>query len=469
MAPDGPAVDRLREYLRQLPPGARTLLIKELERARLRGDEIPGGEILLQEVRSAVRGTHDGAPRIGAAERLFFRPLEPFLCDDDPSHKHRGCIARASLETIWGWIRRDVLPNEAKSYSEQANRALGADASDRAEQLARAFQDKVAERIQAMLASGRSDERAMWRMAGQVGTPNALDDVGDLAAILRARDGLAALDNRLPGQISHFADAQLEGARAMLDSPLGPRAEGLLYGLILVKGRLACPWQLIRIAIKAADSDDATRIAATPYAAAVTVVLDDVAGMVRALRASLKRGANNTATTLLKSIHDAARGLRTELDLQADSPWGRQLTAIRVEISSLLKTQIESLPGCVRRLLRPRPASEMAIGNLDAGEVAETEALLEFGGLCRNFAGELAISETALRTFNELQLYLDTSTQGLLDGLRNSTAADRSFRQSQVDAAVRFCAKVFGREYASLLIKAAEVAANSERKAAARA
>jgi hypothetical protein len=55
--------------------------------------------------------------------------------------------------------------------------------------------------------------------------------------------------------------------------------------------------------------------------------------------------------------------------------------------------------------------------------------------------------------------------RALLDGLRHAGPADRSFRQSQVDAAVRFCAKVFGQEYASLLGKAAEVAGSAERKA----
>ena len=50
--------------------------------------------------------------------------------------------------------------------------------------------------------------------------------------------------------------------------------------------------------------------------------------------------------------------------------------------------------------------------------------------------------------------------------LRNSGDNERAFRQSQVDAAVRFCAKVFGQEYASLLTKAADVASHSERKAA---
>jgi hypothetical protein len=73
------------------------------------------------------------------------------------------------------------------------------------------------------------------------------------------------------------------------------------------------------------------------------------------------------------------------------------------------------------------------------------------------------------RCLHELEQYLDTGTQALLDGLRNAGPGDLPFRQSQIDAAVRFCAKVFGQEYASLLAKAAEVAAQRERKAPARA
>jgi hypothetical protein len=98
--------------------------------------------------------------------------------------------------------------------------------------------------------------------------------------------------------------------------------------------------------------------------------------------------------------------------------------------------------------------------------VAETEALIGFVGACRNFAGELAISEMTLRTFQELQQYLDTGTRTLLDALRGAGDADRPFRKSQVDAAVRFCARAFGKDYASLLAKAAELAVNAERKAA---
>ena len=73
---------------------------------------------------------------------------------------------------------------------------------------------------------------------------------------------------------------------------------------------------------------------------------------------------------------------------------------------------------------------------------------------------------------SELQNFFDSGTQMLIDGLRSASRAERPARESQVDAAVRFCAKVFGPDYASVLAKAAEVAANTanqreaERKAA---
>jgi hypothetical protein len=80
---------------------------------------------------------------------------------------------------------------------------------------------------------------------------------------------------------------------------------------------------------------------------------------------------------------------------------------------------------------------------------------------CRHYANELAINETAARTHSELTLYLEMGTRVLLDSLRHAGDADRPFRQSQVDAAIRFCGTEFGAEYAGLLAKASEVAAHS--------
>jgi hypothetical protein len=173
---------------------------------------------------------------------------------------------------------------------------------------------------------------------------------------------------------------------------------------------------------------------------------------------------------LLKGIHDAARGLRTEIDLANDSPWSRRLAAIRSEVSDILKGEIESLNGRVRRLVRPRPAKEIAPNStVDQGDLQDTETLIEFVGACRAYASELAVNELTARTWSELEHYLDTTTNTLVENLRNAGAAERPFRQSQLDAAVRFCAKVFGEEYAQVLVKARDSAACAERKVAAKA
>ena len=130
----------------------------------------------------------------------------------------------------------------------------------------------------------------------------------------------------------------------------------------------------------------------------------------------------------------------------------------------------ESTPGRVRRLLRPRPAKDIPLGSaLDADDLREVEALIGFVDACRKYAGELALNEMTLRTFSEVQQYLDASSHALLDGLRNAGEGDRRFRQSQMNAAVRFGGKVFGADYAATLNKAVELAsaASIERTAKA--
>jgi hypothetical protein len=456
--------EKLRQYLLELTPEARALLASELERAQLRGEAPPGASAILEQLRAATRREGRKLPRVGNPQRLFFAVVEPFLIDDSPATKHRGRIPRPSLDPIWGWIRRDLMLREARTYTEQVQMLLAANEKNGAEQVARAFQDLVEQRLQECLVGAKGDEKALRRIAGQVGTPHALDELRELAAILRVRDALGVIASRLPPAISNLADEQLENVKALLDSPIGRHRDVFLYALLIVMSRLGSPWQLIRLAIHAASSDVAERIAATPFAIAVDIVLGDLDRMIANLRDALKTGQGDIAD-LLKNIHDAARSLRTEIDLSVESAWGRQLAAARAETARLLEAEIDNLPSLVRRLLRPRNGRD-AIAPLDSIDVDEVETKLALAATCRNYAGDLAVSEATRRVHSELQIFFDSGTQVLLDRLRTSPTAERALRQSQADAAIRFCAKLFGAEYAGLLAKAADIAAKGEQKAA---
>lgn len=464
-----PAVEQLRQFLRELKPGARALLIAELERSILRGGDGSGSELILTELRRSFRDSGANTNRIGDHVRLFFQPLEPFLVDDVPDHKHRGRIARPTLEPIWLWLSNSIMRTEAAVYAEAVESALLIGDSAKAEALADTFQAQAAERMRAAIAAFGNSEKGRRQLAAQLGTPRGLEDAQAVIGVLEARDDLALLGARLPGHFTLLAGAPLENVKAQLDTMLTTKPNVLLYALVLVMNRMAASWQLIRLATKAAGSDDAQRVAGTPYGIAVTIVLAEVERMIRELAADLKSGRGIAVAAMLKDVHDAVRGLRTELDLAVDSAWGRQLATMRADISKLLSAEIELVPGRVRRLLRLRPAKDIAPNSrVDAGEVDEVEMLIGLIVVCRNYAGELAVSEVTQRTFSELQQLLDTGTRTLLDGLRAARDGDRAFRRSQVEAAVRFCGQAFGKEYAALLTKAAEVAAQDHERRVAK-
>jgi hypothetical protein len=460
-------LERLREYLSELSPQARALLIGEYERNLLGGDEAADTDLVLHQLRGIVREQREGAPRIGHCARLFFKPLEPFLVDDRSDHHHPGRIARGALETLWTWIRRDLLPDDAKSLADEVTDALLAGNVAKAEHFIRVFQDKAATEIGKCLAAGADDEKIRRRMLAQIGTARASEDAKTLKCVLAGRDALAQLANRLPVRIPNLVNHELDECKALIEDISANNGELFLYALLMVMSRLAAPWQVVRFGIKAAASDVAARVAETHYGVAVTIVLAELERLIGELRDDLRSGRGVAVGALLKTIHDTARGLRTELDLPIESAWGRALAGLRAQTAELLRSEIESAPGRVQRLLRPRPSVEIRANSaLDVDDVTETEALLEFVGNCRHFAGELALNEMTQRTFSAIQQYLDGATRALLDGLRHAGEADRSFRQSQVDASVRFCAKVFGQDYAALLAKAADVAGAAERRPA---
>jgi hypothetical protein len=457
MASNGLPVDRLRDYLRELKPEARALLMAELERGRLRGEELPAIGLILQELREAA--PHDNAlpPRIGDPQRLFFASLEPFLIDDRAGRKRPGRIARMSLEPIWRWLCADLMPAETSAYAEETKRHLLAGDAAQAEAQARALQDQAVIRIEAALAGVDGDVKARRRLAGRISTPNALEELRDVLAMFKTRDTLAALAARLAPHIGNLADEQLENVKALLDSPLVRRHDLSLSALVLAMSRLGSRWHLIRVAVRSAETDVAARIAETPAALAITLVLDDIELQAAQLREALDVRDVERAFALLKDLHDAARGLRTELDLSGDQPWRRQLAAVRADVSAAIERHLVTVPGRVHRLLRPRTRGEG--GALDPNDVAEVEALIDLVNACRTYAAELAVNEATLRVHSQLQHYLDTGMARLLDGLRQAGPGERAFRQAQVDAAVRFAAKIFGAEYATVLLKAADVAA----------
>ena len=462
------SIERLRDYLAQLPPQAQALLMREFERAIERGEDTAVATLVLEQLRKVVRGTEEdeeARPRTDDPARLLFRPIEPFLVESNFPLR-LGQIRRTSLPPIWQWLARDGAPDQTRTFEallagiRQSGSAAGLESGTRR------FQMAVAEAI-LNVATVAADDRQ--RTLSRVGTPNVVEDLLAIGAVLRAREAMDTLGGRLPSQLRAFTDSQIVSVTEALNVPSLQTPQVLPFALSLIMQRLVAPWQIIRLAIKMAASDDELRVAATPFGVAVTLALHDLSFLAACLRTDIRRGRFDDVGEQLKILHDGVRGLRTELDLRNDSTWGKQLTSIRADISNSLQSEIDSVPGRVRRILRQRADKDIsAAPKIDETEVADTAALIDFVAVCRTYASELAINEVTLRTYSDLQHYVEQSTEGLVQSLRGGDTKSQAYRQTQVKAAIRFCEVLFGQEYASLMSRAAENAVTGERKASER-
>jgi predicted DNA-binding protein len=458
------STERLRDYLAQLPPQSQALLMREFERAIERGEDTVVATFVLEQLRRIVRGANEDEavhPRIEDPARLLFRPLEPFLVDSNFPIRP-GQIRRASLGPVWQWLIRDGAAEAAKEFEAALLSARETGMTGAIEPSVRKFQLAAANAIVKVATPVPGDDK--HRALARVGAPSVIEDLTPIGAVLQAREALDTLNNTLPSYLRVFGESQVAAITESLNVPSLQTPQLLPFAFSLIMQRLTAPWQIIRLAIRIAASDDEIRVAATPYGVAVTIALHDLYFLAACLRTDIRRGQFDNVSEQLKALHDGVRGLRTELDLRNDSSWGKQLASIRTDISNSLQSEIDSVPGRVRRILRQRADKDIsASAKVDASEVDEIAALIDFVAVCRTYAGELAINEVTLRTYSDLQHYVEQSTEALVQSLRGGDSKARAYRQQQVRAAVRFCEVLFGSDYASLMNRAAENAVTGER------
>jgi hypothetical protein len=457
-------VHKLRQFLRELKPQARALLLRQLERAELQAEQGPSQDptkanVILRELRRIVRELGEPVPRICSPQRLFFELLAPFVVDTSSdkkeARKYPGRIARSSLDSIWNWLARDLLPDAVRAYSDDVTTAMLADDDRSYTQRVVLFREEVAAAIARMLAT-TSDDIARGRLVAQIGTPHALAEIKEIHAIFAARDRLTALIDRLPPSIRNLSDDTLNYVRRAVEQTAVDLP--IQYPLTIAFHRLEAPWQLVRIAVSAAGSDAAARIMEQPHSAAVTLVLGDIERQVDLLRVGLRTRRGNPAARV-KILHDAIRGIRTEIDLPATSPWSRQIMAIRSTISGILRSEMESTSGAVRLLLRPKSADQIAPGaTIDETEVAHCMRMVELVAACRPLASELAVGEITARVATDLEQWLHRATQALIEALRTADDRTRPYLRSQVEAAIHFCGPILGEDYSARIAKSADIA-----------
>ncbi len=349
-----PQVGRIAEFLQQLTPLTRSCLLTELERLDGCGVEMPGSADILGKLRAEFRKDGSTQNRTNTPSRSFFMPLEPFLLDGAPEHDNSGRIPRGSLAPIWEWIGRDLLPTMTRDFNTQMKELIAAEKHREARQVASAFQTKVVKSLESTLGGSDAAEQIRAKLAAYTASRSAYGDLVKMTCVLRARDALAKFDEQLPKQMSKFDDVMVGKVVGLLNAFRKKHAEAVPFAITLIANRLKVPWQMIRLATKAAATKKAADVAATPYAVAVSMVLDRIDDNRAALRIALRNNRVLVAKELLADIYDTEYALRVRIDRLEPSEWGVRLRELMDAIAALVEAEVKRFPDEVGHVLGSR-------------------------------------------------------------------------------------------------------------------
>ena len=352
--------DRIEDYLQRLTPTARSNLLTELERLEVCGAEMPGSTAILEKLRAEFRKSEQTQKsaqpqqRVANPSRYFFTPLEPLLVNGAAEHANPGRILRGSLAPIWEWITRDLLPTMARDYESEMKKLIAADNQREIKQVAGTFQTKIVKYLESTLGSPDGVKQTRIKLATYTASHAAYGDLAKMLRVLRARDALAKFNDALPATIDKFDDAHVTQVAQLLDGFRKNNAEELAFAMALVATRLKPPWQLIRLTTRLAPSKNAADIAATPYAIAVTMVLDQLDDKRLALRMALKNERVLVARELLTEIDDTEHALRAHIDRLDESEWGKRLRNLMDQVNAMVEAEVNRFPDKVDHILASR-------------------------------------------------------------------------------------------------------------------
>jgi hypothetical protein len=382
--------DRIQEFLQRLTPLTRNSLLTELERLETCDGEMPGTAEILSKLRSEFRKDGSTQNRLSNPSRYFFAPLEPVLVDGAPEHANSGRIQRGSLAAIWEWVSRDLLRTMARDYVTKIDELIASNNQKEAIKVAATFQTKVVKSVESVLTSSDGADQIRRKLATYTASRTAYDDLAKALSVLRARDALAKFKDALPVNIHKFDDAQVAKITKLLHAFRKTNAEAIPFALALVATRLRTPWQLIRLAAKAAASKSAADIAATPYAITVSMALDRLENKKSELRIALRNERVLVAKEILEEIYDTEYAFQVRIDLLDQSDWGKRLRDLMTAIAALVEAEVARFPDNVAHVLGSRSlrSHSTLAGRLTYLAFKGRDAVSGGAAFCRKLIGQ---------------------------------------------------------------------------------
>ncbi len=365
---------RLDSVLGAVPPATALKLARAIEQDRLQGGALPH-DVILQSLRPRLRDAQSRLNRLPSPSRLVAAAFEDLLSDRPRLRKQRGRIARQSVSPVWYWLTHEVIPAEAEPLLDAIRAKLLSGGPQFAEAEVAAFQAAAADAILAAVPSPDPEDERSAAAARALGGMDLALDAHDMAHMMRLGRQIRRLQQELPRPIEHLGEGDIGAIRIVWEQVMATHPDSGPYIAFFIMGRLARPWEVMRLAGALSGKMDDLLISRTDLGLVGELLMADLEDDVDRLRRI--RTTDYVAAPAVEAVAGFARvstGVVRELGIKRDGAWGRRLMAARSGVAE----EVERLLGrAVRDISTTLPTSRKAGFSLRAQRVPDLTRTLD--------------------------------------------------------------------------------------------
>lgn len=434
--------DRVLTHLNALTPEARALLHRSLKQNPAAGPEDQMRALL--EAAHAFPNPVAVIPDVRLSQERFFDPFRPFVIDEELPTKQQGLISRGSLDGIWAFLVREVLPDAFVPWTQFDAVKIYSSEQELWRALAVLRNAAFAELTRLDRAS-QGDYKARQRFVFHMGGERAHVDFRDMLALL---DRIPTIDRflaRLPANIV-VGDVSERLCFDHIYDFIADRPEDTVWIGAALFARVG-PMMLIRAAGAVAGSTHPADIRRTAASCFVDFALAAIErSVVRYFNARQDPNEVNGLVGEIRRYHETVRAVESAIDFEHDALWRHRLSALRSTMSELIATDIEAMVPAVRRALQitdtERPSTTDAFDAIRATSIMVA---------ARWNKDSLALNELITRVQIRAEQTIEVMGNRLMERLRRSHGTARSDVIAASETLIRITDLMYGEEHAAIL------------------
>jgi hypothetical protein len=461
--------DSLRQFLTELPPQAAVKLMDAVESGALPAKHLG---LPIEEIRVALApalakmtGKRDGAL---TDLRLFTAPFEDFLFDGERTEKEAGLIPRSSVEPIWTWITKELVPDTLPAMLVRVEKHIASGDKEALKAAVTVLLQAAGSAMAAAIERCDAETKFANSTAAKLGGYDVLADAREIADVFAILDEMQEMQLSVPRHIRAFDERMVSDVRDLYDDLYEKDPDRAIYLALAVMGRLECPWHILRLARKVALKNDDTMISRTDFSILGERLIRRLE-LIACLFENLRPGLSDLEELhqLIVEFSELSKGITREIELLRIGNWGQRLLKARNVLSTAISDEFAHYPKDLGAALpmqrvggfgRSGPRRVEISHMPDEAKLARIRRELKFVHTTKSLAQSIGAQAAFDKLLPELEAYMVTYEDAIIEEMRHCEPDLADNAEAFLEFAAEVSEKLTGQAGAATLLKRGRVA-----------